>query len=592
MKLSKLYSNKSFHNTTFLTVRGGLNVVIGDGKGQRHGSNSHSLGKTKLAELLDFMLLKGVDKKYYFYKDNRKEKFEGYEFYLEIVLNNGKFVTIKRTVNEPTKIAFKLREKSSDGYPLNDDFDTKPSSFKKSKAYLNQLLDFDFCKKTKEDYRRLVSYSLRTQGDYEPKMNTIFQLRKFSRNTDKAWKPLLFNLLGFDGNVLKQKFELEEKIKDSNKTIKAQERDFDIKQEDKDLWVGKIQAVENEKEKLSIELKNLNFYQQDKNTIQDLVGKIENEIAELNTVAYNLEFDIKKLEEAIRNEFSFDLKKTKSLFEEVEIYFPDQLSKSYEELINFNHKITQERNQQIRETLRIKKEEERKLNTKLIGLNKKREEYRDLIQDTSLFKKYSIYQKQLIEIEIELVGLQNQLRAIEAIENKRTQIEETLKEELDDVKQEVKKIVDTTATNKFYMAIRRTFSEIVRQVLNETAIITIKPNSNYNIDFKPEFPNSAKDEGNTYYKILCVAFDLAILINYRDQSHFRFVYHDDVIAGDDNGVKSRMIETIREICVKHDIQYIFSVVKDNIPPSQDLSENIILELDDKSDEGKLFKMSF
>ena len=103
---------------------------------------------------------------------------------------------------------------------------------------------------------------------------------------------------------------------------------------------------------------------------------------------------------------------------------------------------------------------------------------------------------------------------------------------------------------------------------------------------------TSEDKGTSYKKILCAAFDIALLLAYKDNSFFRFVYHDDVIAGDDNGVKSRMIETIREICLKHDIQYIFSVVKDNIPPSQDLSKNIILELNDKSDEGKLFKMSF
>lgn len=592
MKLSKLYSNKPFHNITFITDKGGLNVVVGDGKGEQHGSNSHSLGKTKLAELLDFMLLKGVDKKYYFYKDNRKVKFAGYEFFLEILLNNGQFLTIRRSVNEATKIAFRLRDKSSEGYHIEDEFDKKPSSFKKAKAYLNELLNFEFCKKTGEDYRRLVSYSLRSQGDYQPKMNTIFQLRKFAKNKDKDWKPLLFNLLGFNGNILRQKFELEEEIKDSNKTIKAQEKDFDIKQEDKDLLVGKIQAVESEKVKISTELENLNFYQQDKNIIQNLVGTIENEIAELNTIAYNLEFDINKFEEAIRNEFSFDLNKTKSLFEEVGLYFPNQLSKSYEQLINFNHQITKERNQQIRETLKEKKQEQQSINTKLIDLNKQRKQYRDLIQDTSLFKKYATYQKQLIEIERELTLFYNQLEAIEEIERKRERIEQTLKDKLGDVKTELKTIVDTTATNRLYMNIRRTFSEIVKQVLNEIAIITIKPNSTYNIDFKPEFPNSAKDEGNTYYKILCVAFDLAILINYRHQSHFRFVYHDDVIAGDDNGVKSRLIDMVREICLKYDIQYIFSVVKDNIPPSQDLSDNIILELHDKSDEGKLFKMSF
>lgn len=592
MKLSKLYSNKPFQNITFITDKGGLNVVVGDAKGLQEGSNSHSLGKTKLAELLDFMLLKGVDKKYFFYRDSQKIKFAGYEFYLEILLNNGQFLTIKRSVDEATKIAFRVKDKASEGYILDDKFDTKPTSFTKAKAYLNELLNFDFCKQTNEDYRRLVSYSLRSQGDYEPKMNTIFQLRKFAKNKDKDWKPLLFSLLGFDGNILKQKFELEENIKEDNKTIKAQERDFDIKQDEKDLLVGKIQAVEIEKSKISTELENLNFYQQDKNIIQNLVGTIENEIAELNTIAYNLEFDIKKLEEAIRNKFSFDLNKTKALFEEVGLYFPDQLSKSYEQLVHFNHQITEERNQQIIETLKEKKEEERKINTQLIALNKQKEQHRDLIQDTSLFKKYATYQKQLIEIERELAHFHNQLDAIEEIERKKERIEQTLKNKLDEVKDEIKTIVDTTATNELYMNIRKTFSEIVRQVLHETAIITIKPNSTYNIDFKPEFPNSAKDEGNTYYKILCVAFDLAILINYRNQSHFRFVYHDDVIAGDDNGVKSRLIDTVREICLKYDIQYIFSVVKDNIPPSQDLSENIILELNDKSDDGKLFKMSF
>ena len=49
---------------------------------------------------------------------------------------------------------------------------------------------------------------------------------------------------------------------------------------------------------------------------------------------------------------------------------------------------------------------------------------------------------------------------------------------------------------------------------------------------------------------------------------------------------------MREICEKYDIQYLFSAIKDNIPPSQDIEADIILRLDDKSDEGKLFKMTF
>lgn len=590
MKLSKLYSNKPFHNLTFITDKGGLNIVLGDAKGTGD-SKQHNLGKSKLAELLDFMLLKGIDKSFFFYKEINKQKFENYEFYLEILLNDGKYLTIKRTVDNATKIAFKLSNIKSEGFILYDTFG-KTLAFDKAKMYLNDLLDLDFCKETNENYRRLINYSLRTQGDYEPKMNTIFQLRKFAKNKDKDWKPLIFNLLGFDGNVLKEKYELEETIKEDTKTIKAQEKEIGIESENRDSLVGKIQNKEYERQKWSKELDNLNFYQQDKETINRLVGTIEEDISNLNTQLYNVEYDIKKLNESIKNEFSFDLNRVKSLFDEVQLHFSDQLSKTYEQLITFNHQITQERNLQVRQTLKEKQLEGRDINNRLIDLNKRKEQFRNLIQDTSLFKKYAIYQKQLIEIERELSRFQTQLERVDEIEKKKGDIEETQINELQDIKNQVKEIIDNTAKCVLYMDIRKTFSDIVKQVLNETALITISRNSTYNIDFKPEFPNSAKSDGATYYKILCIAFDLAILINYREKSHFRFVYHDDVISGDDNGVKTRLIEVVREICERYDIQYIFSAIKDNIPAGIDLSENIILELNDKDASGKLFKMDF
>lgn len=589
MKLSKLYCNKPFHNITFITNKGGLNVILGDTKSKQEGANSHCLGKSKLAELLDFMLLKKHNDMF-FYKEVNKNKFECYEFYLELLLNNGGYVTIKRTVDAPTKISFKLHNVAAEEYFFYENFD-KTLLYDKGKAYLNELLDFDFCKKNKEEYRRLVNYSLRTQGDYEPRMNTIFQLRKFAKNKDKDWKPLLFNLLGFDGNILRKKYEIEENIKDESKNIKAQEKDLGVKSEEKDLLVGKIQNAQIEKENLSKELGNFNFFQQDKETIHHLVGTIEEEIAALNTHLYNLEYDIKKLTESIRNVFSFDMNRVKSLFEEVKLYFPEQLERSYEQLIDFNHQITQERNLQIKQTLQEKQQEERLITAKLIDLNKQREQFRELIQDTTLFKKYAIYQKKLVEIEKEYTRLQVQLEEVEKIEKKKDN-GEVQKNALQKIKDELKEILDNTAKCNLYMNIRKTFSEIAKKVLNENALIIIKPNANYNIDFKPEFPNSAKDDGATYYKILCVAFDLAVLINYREKSHFRFVYHDDVISGDDNGVKIRLITVVREICEKYDIQYIFSTIKDNIPPSQDIEADIILRLDDKSDEGKLFKMTF
>lgn len=591
MKLSKLYSNRPFHNVTFITKKGGLNAIIADSHKDNRTGNQHCVGKTKLADLVDFMLLKGVEKSFFFYKSSAKEKFAGYEFYLEILLNDGRYLTLKRSVDNHSKISFKLNEKSKEGYPLIDQFD-ETLGFDKAKNKLNELLSFDFCKENNENYRRLVNYSLRTQGDYEPKMNTIFQLRKFTKNKDKDWKPLLFSLLGFDGKLLKQKYELEETIKEDNTSIKNQEKSFGIKTEEKDSLIGKIQTAEIERGKLSDELDNLNFYQKDKETINNLVGEIEYEIALLNTQLYGLEYEIQKLSDSIRDEFSFDLDKVKNLFEEVKIYFPQQLSKSYEQLIGFNHQITKERNNQIRQTLDERKQQEKEINARLLELNKRKEVFRNIIQDTSLFKKYAVYQKNLLEIERELARFQAQLEEIHKIEKKRSEVEEKQKGDLQDLKDKLKEVLDNTANCVLYMSIRRTFSEIVKEILNDNAIIKIVPNSTFNIDFRPEFPNSAKSDGATYYKILCVAFDLAILINYRDKSHYRFVYHDDVISGDDNGVKNRLIELCRKICERYDIQYIFSAIRDNLPPNITLGNSVVLKLNDKNEEGKLFKMSF
>ncbi|QYS91992.1 hypothetical protein JJC04_05025 [Flavobacterium covae] len=66
MKLSKLYSNKeNFKNILFNL--NGLNVIYAEVKTDiKDKRNSHCLGKTKVAELIDFLLLKKIDKKIFF----------------------------------------------------------------------------------------------------------------------------------------------------------------------------------------------------------------------------------------------------------------------------------------------------------------------------------------------------------------------------------------------------------------------------------------------------------------------------------------------------------------------------------------------
>src|SRR3972149_5613092 len=97
MKLSKIYSNRdNIFNPIYFND--GFNVIYGKVKKPKEtDTDSHNLGKTLFIHLIDFLLLKELKEGHFLY-DNKNE-FVGFEFYLEILLNSGKYLTIKRGVD-------------------------------------------------------------------------------------------------------------------------------------------------------------------------------------------------------------------------------------------------------------------------------------------------------------------------------------------------------------------------------------------------------------------------------------------------------------------------------------------------------------
>lgn len=593
MKISKLYCNKPFKNIDFNLQRGKVNLILANVKSSNEKRNTHNLGKSTLVELIDFLLLKNVDRSHWLIstKKDNSLAFADYEFYLEALLNSGGYLVIKRSVNTPTKINFKKSRTSHQNLPLIDSWDYVEVPIEKAQQLLNEYLDFDFSKATGYSYRKSISYCLRGQGDYD----NIFQLKKFSRSKDKDWKPFMFSLLGFKGDALARKYELEEVIKEQAKAIKDKERDLSINSNDKDKIVGQVQLKEQEKDKLSSDLNAFNFFIKDKETITTLVEDIEAKIAELNNRLYRIEFDINKLQKSIRDNFAFDLNKVNDLFKEVEILFPESLQRSYQELSEFNRNITTERNKEIRKTLLEKEAEQTLVLTDLEKLNAQKSQYTALIHDTSIFKKYKAYQQDLLKVESELMHLHAKLIAFDFIEEKNKEIALLNENELKDVKSEIEAELSHTFLNEKYSSIRRIFSEIIYETLQVPAIISISRNSTDNVEFAYSIENTAQQRGYTYNKLLCVAFDLAILINYSTQSYFKFVYHDDAFGNEDNRLKGRLMRVIKSVCSKYGLQYIFTAIKDDLPNQDEFAlgaDEIALELNDRDDNGKLFLMSF
>ena len=110
--------------------------------------------------------------------------------------------------------------------------------------------------------------------------------------------------------------------------------------------------------------------------------------------------------------------------------------------------------------------------------------------------------------------------------------------------------------------------------------------------------STSEAQGTTYKKLLCMAFDLSLLIHYSKDSFFRFVYHDGILEGLDNRIKIRLLDKIKQICEEYNIQYILSLIDSDIPTYPTgvyyhfTDNEICLELNDKDESGTLFLHSY
>ena len=215
------------------------------------------------------------------------------------------------------------------------------------------------------------------------------------------------------------------------------------------------------------------------------------------------------------------------------------------------------------------------------------------------YYKFKGYQKSLAKLEAEIERLQDKVKAID----RSVEIEQQIKHINKDIEDAIDNINDAIAKRN-HANINRIFNSIIHDILDTNALISITQNKQGNVEFDANYQNpedlfsTSEAQGTTYKKILCMAFDLALLIHYSDKSFFRFVYHDGLLEGLDDRVKIRLLNKVKSICEEYDIQYILSLIDSDIPVLNDYTKyqfdkkEICLELNDKDDSGRLFLHSF
>jgi uncharacterized protein YydD (DUF2326 family) len=595
MKLSRIYCNKPdlFGPIEF---NAGLNVVLAEIRlPENKNKDTHNLGKTTLGRLIDYCFLAGRDPKFFLFK--HESLFNEFVFFLEIELGDSSCVTVRRGVEEATKISFKKHEAARQDFTElpKIDWDHADLPFDRAREMLDSLLDWRAI--SPWQYRKGLGYQLRSQDDYQD----VFQLRRFAgKHAD--WKPYVAHILGFDHKPIVLHYDKKAKLE--GKKAKAETIKAELGGSVDD--VGKIEGILLLKQKDSDKKQKLldafDFRQQDEERTKELVDEIDTRIGTLNSQRYSLNQAKKKIIASLEeDQILFNPDKAQSLFKEVGVLFSGQLKKDFDQLIAFNRAITEERRGYLQEERAEVEAELKQIGSELNTLGKHRSDMLAFLSNTDIFAKYKQVTDDLVTLRADIATLERQRGFLRRLQELRAEIR-TLSEESMHLQSQIEANVEALSANKnsLFSSIRLFFSEIVEDVIAHKALLNVFVNKEGHLEFRADILDDAgnvtsADLGHTYRKLLCIAFDLAVVRSHLDEKFPKFVYHDGVFESLDDRKKSNLLNVIREYA-DLGVQPIITLIDSDLPPAGENDEQvfgldqIVLTLHDEGSDGRLFRM--
>lgn len=594
MKLSRLYTNKPdlFEPVDFVQ---GLNVIMAEIRlPENRNKDTHNLGKSTLGRLLDFCFLKKRKSTFFLFK--HYELFQDFIFYMELQLADGSFLTVRRGVRDASRISFKKHTQGRQDFtnlPASE-WDHRDVPLERARGLLDGLLDWRAFKPW--PFRKGLGYLLRSQEDFRE----VFQLHKFkSRHAD--WKPFLAQVLGFDAQIVEMHYQKQEELAKKKEYTQVIKGELGGTIEDISKIEGILLLKHKEAEKKQVLLDAFDFRTQDKEQTKRLVGDVDARIAELNTQRYALNHNKKKIQLSLEeDQIQFNPVEAQRLFEEAGVYFGGQIKKDFQQLIAFNKAITEERREYLQEELVEIETRLKQVNAELNVLGKKRSEMLSFLSETDVFTKYKKVSDELVVLRAEITALERKRGFLHRLQELRAEIR-TLTEECGRLQTRIEADVENRNAdpNSLFSVIRIFFNEIVEEVVDRKALLSVSPNKDGHLEFKAEILDetgnaTSADLGHTYRKLLCIAFDLAVLRAHMDRKFPRFVYHDGVFESLDHRKKENLLAVIRRYA-ELGLQPVITLIDSDLP-TQDKdahlfeAEEIILTLHDEGVQGRLFKM--
>lgn len=596
LKLVSLYSNQPDRFVP-ISFTDGLSVILAEiRRDENRGKTVHNLGKSTVARLVDFCLLKGKHPSFFLYK--HEELFADFTFYLELLLDDGTFLTIARTVDpkNPVSILTSNREVKDATAIETDEWSHVGLGVAPAKRLLDGL--FGFSAIDPYDYRDILGYVLREQGDY----SEVFHLRKF-RGKHREWKPFLAHLLGFNAKLTVDLYSEIEKEEELDRSIAHHQREGGAAENvDAAKIEGLIAIRQRDLVDLQSTLDTFDFSRSDADATQEIVEQIEDEIAKRNEENYRLSQLLTRLNESL-NEDSvlFSPAQTERLFAEAGVAFAGQLKKDLSQLVEFNRAISQERREYLLAERSEVEDRLRLIAPELDALQQERSRLFNFLEGSDTIEKYKEVSNQVVNVRADITSLERQRTALNKITHLRQEKREVQerKNQLQTAIEQDVQLQSETPSNR-YREIQQYFDEIVHTVLDEHALLSVTVTATGSLEFSAEIVDSSGSEtsasrGFTFKKLLCIAFDLAVLRAYLGETFPRFSFHDGVFESLEPRAKQRLINILRQYA-QLGLQPVVTTLDSDLPDEVGSGTNaiqmseVVSRLHDDGAEGRLFRM--
>lgn len=599
MILSKVYSNvpEIFPPVYFSK---GINVI----RGAIHDAaalnrDTHNLGKTTFVQLINFCLLKRASQAQFVQNAQFLEQMADVVFFLEIeCVENREYITIKRPISHSTKISLKLHSVPNQDYSNlgNAHWNHADIGFDAAKRLLDSYLGWRLPEGI--SYRQMIPFLIREQNQY----SDVIYKSSVAVLGQSELKLLIATIFGFDEKLIKEVKKVSELLTSTKNSISEVEKKLAGYEEENSSQV-KIKLVEEQGklEEVRRQIDEVNLQESDDMVVKELVTEVDDRLHELNESYYRLLSSEKRIVDALNISISsISCEQIVDLYEEVGVIFPDSLKRDLSALIDFNKKI-------VRERRPILMDELNKVRIRLEDISecrkiwyKKRESAVAYIKETNSFKKLKDLASQLGVLQSAVETLQKRYDVFyefEQLKNLRIKLQKEQKETIQSVRLMVE--VSKEDDGSISSCILNNFANIIRNVLNRDAAIDITVLATGNIDYVPSFrdeigESTDEGKGNTYAKLMCIAFDMAIVSAHCNDRFPRWLIHDGVFEYMDERKRKALLGEMIEYS-QLGIQHIVTMIDSDVPSGEDIATflgkqcKIVLTLSDADDQGLLFK---